>query len=179
MTTHHTDDAGRADDDLIGELRIAERHLGRTENKANFLALLSGGVVLGVGGALIQLKPSTPTAAIAWAGVLVFACACGLLAGAVRPSFKTPSGRPYGIVLYATLTADEIPAAVAQAHTTGDMSVRIRDVSITAVRKYAWIRRAVTVSFGGAGLLAAAILIDPLLDGLGLTPLVWEWHSRL
>ncbi|MCZ9345236.1 DUF5706 domain-containing protein, partial [Streptomyces sp. TRM76130] len=76
--------------------------------------------------------------------------AAGLLLRSVRPNL---SGR-HGFPLWATLTAEEITAAVDR-----DMAADIAGLSRLAVAKFTCLRRAVDLTAAGGALLIFAVLI--------------------
>lgn len=81
-------------------------------------------------------------------GLLI--AAAGLLLRSVRPNLN---GR-HGFVLWATLTAEEIPTTL-----SGDLSVAVAGLSRLAMAKFTSLRRAVDLTCSGGALLVLAALL--------------------
>ena len=83
-------------------------------------------------------------------GLALLIAAAGMLLRSVRPNL---SGR-HGFPLWATLTPEEIPAAVG-----GDRAADIAGLSRLAVAKFTCLRRAVDLTQAGGALLILAALL--------------------
>ncbi|CAM5658266.1 Pycsar system effector family protein [Streptomyces hirsutus] len=124
--------------------------IARTDNKTALLLAFVGAVLAGTWTVARDL-PLNPAAYVAGGlGLALLVGAAGLLLRSVRPNL---SGR-HGFPLWATLTAEEINAAVG-----GDLAADIAGLSRLAVRKFTCLRRAVDLTLTGGALLILAALL--------------------
>ncbi|MCM8551966.1 Pycsar system effector family protein [Streptomyces sp. STCH 565 A] len=124
--------------------------IARTDSKTALLLAFVGAVLAGTWTVARDLRLNTAACIIGGAGMGVLVCAAGLLLKSVRPNL---SGR-HGFPLWATLTAEEITAAVDR-----DMAADIAGLSRLAVVKFTSLRRAVDLIRAGGFLLILAALI--------------------
>ncbi|SCD34803.1 hypothetical protein GA0115251_104522 [Streptomyces sp. TverLS-915] len=124
--------------------------IARTDTKTGLLLAFLGAVLAGSW----TLAKDAPLTAPAWVagglGTALLLGAAGLLLRSVRPNL---SGR-HGFPLWATLTAEEITAAV-----RGDLAADVAGLSRLAVVKYTDLRRAVDLTGAGCALLVLAALL--------------------
>ncbi|MBT2368026.1 integral membrane plasmid transfer protein [Streptomyces sp. ISL-10] len=139
-----------ANRDLVAAHAEVKAEIARTDNKTALLLAFAGAVLAGawtVGSRLPLNWPAAVAGALAVAAVLG---AVGMLLHSVRPNL---SGR-HGFPLWATLTAEQIPAAVAR-----DLAADIAGLSRLAVVKFTALRRAVHLLYTGGGLLILASVL--------------------
>ncbi|MYS28067.1 integral membrane plasmid transfer protein, partial [Streptomyces sp. SID7804] len=118
--------------------------------KTALLLAFVGAVLAGAWTVARDLPLNWPAVVVGGAGMALLVAAAGLLLRSVRPNV---SGR-HGFPLWATLTADEISAAV-----SSDLAADIAGLSRLAVTKFTCLRRAVDlIRAGGALLILAALL---------------------
>ncbi|MER7235134.1 Pycsar system effector family protein [Streptomyces olivaceus] len=124
--------------------------IARTDTKTALLLAFVGAVLAGTW-AVARDVPLNPAAVVVGGlGLMLLLAAAGLLLRSVRPNLRGRQGFP----LWATLTADEISAAVAR-----DLAADIAGLSRLAVVKFTCLRRAVDLTQMGGALLVAAALI--------------------
>ncbi|QDI73255.1 integral membrane plasmid transfer protein [Streptomyces calvus] len=122
----------------------------RTDSKTALLLAFVGAVLAGAWTVARDLPLNWPAVVVGGAGMALLVAAAGLLLRSVRPNV---SGR-HGFPLWATLTAEEISAAV-----SSDLAADIAGLSRLAVTKFTCLRRAVDlIRAGGALLILAALL---------------------
>ncbi|MEU9755241.1 Pycsar system effector family protein [Streptomyces althioticus] len=124
--------------------------IARTDAKTALLLAFVGAVLAGAWTVARDLPLNTAACIVGGAGMGVLVTAAGLLLRSVRPNL---SGR-HGFPLWATLTAEEITAAVDR-----DMAADIAGLSRLAVAKFTCLRRAVDLIRAGGLLLILAVLI--------------------
>ncbi|MEU2748668.1 Pycsar system effector family protein [Streptomyces collinus] len=124
--------------------------IARTDAKTALLLAFVGAILAGAWTVARDLPLNTAACIVGAAGVGVLVAAAGLLLKSVRPNL---SGR-HGFPLWATLTAEEITAAVDR-----DMAADIAGLSRLAVAKFTSLRRAVDLIRAGGALLILAALI--------------------
>ncbi|MDL5203198.1 Pycsar system effector family protein [Streptomyces sp. ALI-76-A] len=124
--------------------------IARTDAKTALLLAFVGAILAGAWTVARDLPLNTATCIVGSAGMGVLVAAAGLLLKSVRPNL---SGR-HGFPLWATLTAEEITAAVDR-----DMAADIAGLSRLAVAKFTSLRRAVDLIRAGGALLILAALI--------------------
>ncbi|MGW0368554.1 Pycsar system effector family protein [Streptomyces coeruleorubidus] len=124
--------------------------IARTDAKTALLLAFVGAVLAGAWTVARDLPLNVPACIVGGAGMGVLVGAAGLLLRSVRPNL---SGR-HGFPLWATLTAEEITAAVQR-----DMAADIAGLSRLAVAKFTCLRRAVDLIRAGGLLLILAALI--------------------
>ncbi|MFF7042286.1 Pycsar system effector family protein [Streptomyces massasporeus] len=124
--------------------------IARTDTKTGLLLAFVGAVLAGVWTVARDLPLTVPASIAGGLGMVLLVAAAGLLLRSARPNLR---GR-HGFPLWATLTAEEITAAVAT-----DLVADIAGLSRLAVAKFTCLRRAVDLTLtGGAMLLLAALL---------------------
>ncbi|MEU1569726.1 Pycsar system effector family protein [Streptomyces collinus] len=124
--------------------------IARTDAKTALLLAFVGAVLAGSWTVARDLPLNLGAYIVGGLGLALLVGAAGLLLRSVRPNL---SGR-HGFPLWATLTAEEIMAAVDR-----DMAVDIAGLSRLAVAKFTCLRRAVDLTATGGLLLIVAALI--------------------
>jgi hypothetical protein len=124
--------------------------IARTDAKTALLLAFVGAILAGAWTVARDLPLNVPAYIVGGAGMALLVGAAGLLLRSVRPNL---SGR-HGFPLWATLTAEEITAAVQR-----DMAADIAGLSRLAVAKFTCLRRAVDLIRAGGLLLILAALI--------------------
>ncbi|MFC8308152.1 Pycsar system effector family protein [Streptomyces olivaceus] len=138
------------DPDLSAAHAEVKAEIARTDTKTALLLAFVGAVLAGTW-TIARDVPLNPAAVVVGGlGLVLLLAAAGLLLRSVRPNLR---GR-HGFPLWATLTADEIGAAVAR-----DLGADIAGLSRLAVVKFVCLRRAVDLTQTGGSLLVAAALI--------------------
>ncbi|MGW0543306.1 Pycsar system effector family protein [Streptomyces griseoincarnatus] len=122
----------------------------RTDTKVALLLAFVGAVLAGSWTVARDLPLNLAAYIVGGLGLALLVGAAGLLLRSVRPNL---SGR-HGFPLWATLTAEEITAAVDR-----DMAADIAGLSRLAVAKFTCLRRAVDLTAAGGLLLILAALI--------------------
>ncbi|MGC9472580.1 Pycsar system effector family protein [Streptomyces sp. WG4] len=124
--------------------------IARTDTKTALLLAFVGAVLVGTWTVARDVPLTAPAIVAGGIGLALLVGAAGLLLRSVRPNL---SGR-HGFPLWATLTADEIGAAVA-----GDLAADIAGLSRLAVAKFTCLRRAVDLTMTGGALLILATIL--------------------
>ncbi|MFD0229059.1 Pycsar system effector family protein [Streptomyces hirsutus] len=124
--------------------------IARTDTKTALLLAFVGAVLAGTWSVARDLPLNVPALVVGSLGLALLVGAAGLLLRSVRPNL---SGR-HGFPLWATLTAEEINAAVG-----GDLAADIAGLSRLAVAKFTCLRRAVDLTQAGGTLLILAALL--------------------
>ncbi|MFD5736531.1 Pycsar system effector family protein [Streptomyces sioyaensis] len=140
----------RTTEDLTAAHAEVKAEIARTDAKTALLLAFVGAVLAGAWSIARDLPINLPALVVGGAGMAVLVAAAGLLLRSVRPNL---SGR-HGFPLWATLTADEITAAVAR-----DLAADIAGLSRLAVAKFTGLRRAVDLTMTGGALLILAALL--------------------
>ncbi|MFI5856000.1 Pycsar system effector family protein [Streptomyces parvulus] len=122
----------------------------RTDTKTALLLAFVGALLAGTWTVARDLPLTVPALIAGGLGLALLVGAAGLLLRSVRPSL----GGRHGFPLWATLSADEIGAAVA-----GDLAADIAGLSRIAVAKFTCLRRAVDLTMTGGALLILAALL--------------------
>ncbi|MFF9324521.1 Pycsar system effector family protein [Streptomyces sp. NPDC014776] len=122
--------------------------IARTDNKTALLLAFVGAVLAGAWTVANTL--TLPARIVGGCGMTLLVAAAVLLLRSVRPNL----GGRHGFPLWATLTPQEIPAAV-----SGDLAADIAGLSRLAVAKFTGLRRAVDLTCAGGALLVMAILL--------------------
>ncbi|MFF7226608.1 Pycsar system effector family protein [Streptomyces massasporeus] len=122
----------------------------RTDTKTGLLLAFVGAVLAGAWTVARDLPLTLPACIAGGAGMVLLVAAAGLLLRSTRPNLR---GR-HGFPLWATLTAEEITAAVAT-----DVAADIAGLSRLAVAKFTCLRRAVDLTCAGGALLILAALL--------------------
>ncbi|MGC5041389.1 Pycsar system effector family protein [Streptomyces sp. DT190] len=122
----------------------------RTDTKTGLLLAFVGAVLAGAWTVAGDLPMNLPAYIAGGLGMALLVAAAGLLLRSTRPNLR---GR-HGFLLWATLTAEEITAAVER-----DMAADIAGLSRLAVAKFTTLRRAVDLTCAGGALLILAALL--------------------
>ncbi|MFF9027469.1 Pycsar system effector family protein [Streptomyces iakyrus] len=122
----------------------------RTDTKTGLLLAFVGAVLAGAWTVARDLPLNLPACVAGGLGMVLLVAAAGLLLRSTRPNLR---GR-HGFPLWATLTAEEITAAVAT-----DLVADIAGLSRLAVTKFTCLRRAVDLTMTGGALLILAVLL--------------------
>ncbi|MFJ3363815.1 Pycsar system effector family protein [Streptomyces anthocyanicus] len=138
------------DSNLIAAHAEVKAEITRTDTKTALLLAFVGAVLAGAWTVARDLPLTVPAIIAGSLGLALLVGAAGLLLRSVRPNL---SGR-HGFPLWATLTADEIGAAVAR-----DLAADIAGLSRLAVAKFTRLRRAVDLTLTGGALLILAALL--------------------
>ncbi|MFI8302585.1 Pycsar system effector family protein [Streptomyces sp. NPDC085927] len=139
-----------ADRNLSAAHAEVKAEIARTDAKTALLLAFVGAVLAGTWTGARDLSLNLPAMVAGGVGLALLVGAAGLLLRSVRPNL---SGR-HGFPLWATLTAEEIGAAVG-----GDLAADIAGLSRLAVRKFRGLRRAVDLTLTGGALLILAALL--------------------
>ncbi|MFZ4207914.1 Pycsar system effector family protein [Streptomyces griseoincarnatus] len=139
-----------AEKNLIAAHTEVKAEIARTDAKTALLLAFVGAVLAGAWTVARDLPLNVPAYIVGGLGNSLLVGAAGLLLRSVRPSL---SGR-HGFPLWATLTAEEITAAVDR-----DMATDIAGLSRLAVAKFTCLRHAVDLIRAGGLLLILAGLI--------------------
>ncbi|MFD9143992.1 Pycsar system effector family protein [[Kitasatospora] papulosa] len=124
--------------------------IARTDTKTGLLLAFVGALLAGAWTVAKDAPLNLPAILVGGLGMGLLVAAAGLLLRSVRPSLN---GR-HGFVLWATLTAEEIPTTL-----SGDLSVAVAGLSRLAVTKFTGLRRAVDLTCAGGALLVLAALL--------------------
>ncbi|MER6692680.1 Pycsar system effector family protein [Streptomyces minutiscleroticus] len=124
--------------------------IARTDTKTGLLLAFVGAVLAGAWTVAKDIPLTLPAYVAGGYGMALLLAAAGLLLRSVRPNLR---GR-HGFPLWATLTAEEIGAAVAR-----DLAADIAGLSRLAVAKFTGLRRAVDLTCAGGALLILAALL--------------------
>ncbi|MDI6519102.1 DUF5706 domain-containing protein [Streptomyces althioticus] len=138
------------DSNLIAAHAEVKAEITRTDTKTALLLAFVGAVLAGAWTVARDLPLTVPAIIAGSLGLALLVGAAGLLLRSVRPNL---SGR-HGFPLWATLTADEIGAAVAR-----DLAADIAGLSRLAVAKFTRLRHAVDLTLTGGALLILAALL--------------------
>ncbi|MFF5008631.1 Pycsar system effector family protein [Streptomyces phaeochromogenes] len=122
----------------------------RTDTKTGLLLAFVGAVLAGSWTVAKDMPITLPACIAGGLGMALLVAAAGLLLRSVRPNLR---GR-HGFPLWATLTADEITAALAT-----DRAADVAGLSRIAVAKFTGLRRAVDLTCAGGALLIMAAVI--------------------
>ncbi|MGW0839473.1 Pycsar system effector family protein [Streptomyces sp. NPDC002787] len=140
-----------ADQNLTAAHAEVKAEIARTDTKTGLLLAFIGAVLAGAW-TVAKDMPLNPAAyAVGGFGMVLLAVAAGLLLRSVRPNLR---GR-HGFPLWATLTAEEITATLAEI----DRSADIAGLSRLAVAKFTGLRRAIDLTCAGGALLVLAVVI--------------------
>ncbi|CAM5663414.1 Integral membrane plasmid transfer protein OS=Streptomyces tendae OX=1932 GN=GUR47_38320 PE=4 SV=1 [Streptomyces tendae] len=139
-----------ADRNLIAAHAEVKAEITRTDTKTALLLAFVGALLAGTFTVARDVPLTVPAIVAGGAGLALLVGAAGLLLRSVRPNL----GGRHGFPLWATLTADEIGAAVAR-----DLAADIAGLSRLAVAKFTCLRRAVDLTLTGGALLILAALL--------------------
>ncbi|WP_416476549.1 Pycsar system effector family protein [Streptomyces sp. LKA04] len=138
------------DRNLIAAHVEVRAEITQTDTKTALLLAFVGALLAGTWTVARDLPLTVPALIAGSLGLALLVGAAGLLLRSVRPNLR---GR-HGFPLWATLTADEIGAAVAR-----DLAADIAALSRLAVAKFTCLRRAVDLTLTGGALLILAALL--------------------
>ncbi|WP_435614488.1 Pycsar system effector family protein [Streptomyces coelicoflavus] len=138
------------DRNLIAAHAEVKAEIARTDTKTALLLAFVGAVLAGTWTVARDLPMTVPAVVVGSLGLALLVGAAGLLLRSVRPNLR---GR-HGFPLWATLTADEIGAAV-----TRDLAADVAGLSRLAVAKFTCLRRAVDLTLTGGALVILAALL--------------------
>ncbi|QGV79339.1 Pycsar system effector family protein [Streptomyces ficellus] len=138
------------DRNLIAAHAEVKAEIARTDTKAALLLAFVGAVLGGTWSLARDLPLYWPAIAAGGLGVGLLVAAAGLLLRSTRPNL----GGRHGFPLWATLTPEEIPAAV-----EGDLAADIAGLSRLAVAKFSCLRQAVDLTLTAGALLFFAALL--------------------
>ncbi|MET7795811.1 Pycsar system effector family protein [Streptomyces decoyicus] len=124
--------------------------IARTDSKTALLLAFVGAVLAGTWTVARDVPLNVPAIVAGGIGLALLVAAAGLLLRSVRPNL----GGRHGFPLWATLTTDEIGAAVAR-----DLAADIAGLSRLAVAKFTCLRRSVDLTLTGGALLILAALL--------------------
>ncbi|MFF8569806.1 Pycsar system effector family protein [Streptomyces sp. NPDC015408] len=122
----------------------------RTDTKTALLLAFVGAMLAGAWTVARDVPLTVPAVSAGAPGLVLLVGAAGLLLRSVRPNL----GGRHGFPLWATLSAEEIGAAVA-----GDLAADVAGLSRIAVAKFTCLRRAVDLTMAGGALLILAALM--------------------
>ncbi|RST19345.1 integral membrane plasmid transfer protein [Streptomyces sp. WAC05374] len=135
---------------LIAAHAEVKAEIARTDTKTALLLAFVGAVLAGTWSLARDLPLNLPAIAAGGLGLGLLVAAAGLLLRSTRPNL----GGRHGFPLWATLTPDEIGAAVAR-----DLAADIVGLSRLAVAKFTCLRRAVDLTMTAGALLILAALL--------------------
>ncbi|GAA3850210.1 hypothetical protein GCM10023084_00600 [Streptomyces lacrimifluminis] len=139
-----------AEESLTAAHAEVKAEIARTDTKTGLLLAFVGAVLAGTWTVARDLPLNTAALTVGGTGILGLVAAAGLLLRSVRPNLGGGRGFP----LWATLTPEQITAAL-----TEDMGADIAGLSRIAVVKFTGLKRAVDLTCaGGALLIVAAVL---------------------
>jgi hypothetical protein len=138
------------DQNLTAAHAEVKAEIARTDAKTALLLAFVGAVLAGIWTVARDVSLNAPAVVVGALGLTLLIGAAGLLLRSVRPNL----GGRHGFPLWATLTADEIGAAV-----TRDLATDIAGLSRLAVAKFTCLRRAVDLTMTGGALLILAALL--------------------
>ncbi|MFC4979978.1 Pycsar system effector family protein [Streptomyces atroolivaceus] len=124
--------------------------IARTDTKTGLLLAFVGALLAGAWTVAKDAPLNLPAILVGGVGMGLLVAAAGLLLRSVRPNLN---GR-HGFVLWATLTAEEIPTTL-----SSDLGVAVAGLSRLAVTKFTGLRRAVDLTCAGGALLVLAALL--------------------
>ncbi|WP_310719135.1 Pycsar system effector family protein [Streptomyces lydicus] len=138
------------DQNLTAAHAEVKAEIARTDSKTALLLAFVGAVLAGTWTVAHDVPLTVPAIVTGGLGLALLVAAAGLLLRSVRPNL----GGRHGFPLWATLTAEEIGAAVAR-----DLAADIAGLSRLAVAKFTCLRRAVDLTLTGGALLILAALL--------------------
>ncbi|MER5257732.1 Pycsar system effector family protein [Streptomyces sp. NPDC002855] len=124
--------------------------IARTDTKTSLLLAFVGALLAGTWTIAKDASLTTPAYVVGGLGTAPLLAAAGLLLRSVRPNL----GGRHGFPLWATLTAEQISAALAT-----DLTADIAGLSRIAVAKFTGLKRAVDLTCAGGALLVLAALL--------------------
>ncbi|UUU32729.1 DUF5706 domain-containing protein [Streptomyces sp. CA-210063] len=140
-----------AEHNLTAAHAEVKAEIARTDAKTGLLLAFIGAVLAGAWTVAKDMPLNSVTYVVGGFGMAALVVAAGLLLRSVRPNLR---GR-HGFPLWATLTAEEITATLADV----DRSADIAGLSRLAVAKFTGLRRAIDLTCVGGALLVLAVVI--------------------
>jgi hypothetical protein len=140
----------RAQDSMLAAAHAeVKAEITRTDTKTGLLLAFVGAVLAGSWTVAKDMPLTLPACIVGGLGMALLVAAAGLLLRSVRPNL----GGRHGFPLWATLTAEEITAALA-----ADRAADVAGLSRIAVAKFTGLKRAVDLTCAGGALLILAVL---------------------
>lgn len=127
--------------------------IARTDTKISLLLAFVGAVLAGTWTVAKDAPLTLPAYVVGGLGTALLLAAAGLLLSSVRPNLG--GARPVGFPRWATLSAEQVTAELAEDHRAQD----IAELSRIAVAKFTGLKRAVDLTRAGGALLILAALI--------------------
>lgn len=127
--------------------------IARTDNKTSLLLAFVGALLAGTWTVAKDVPLPLPARVVGGLGTALLLAAAALLLSSVRPNLG--GARPVGFPLWATLSAEEITAHLAEDRRAQDIAGLAR----LAVAKFTALKRAVDLTRAGGALLIIAALI--------------------
>ncbi|MEU6825740.1 Pycsar system effector family protein [Streptomyces atriruber] len=128
--------------------------IARTDTKTSLLLAFVGALLAGAWTVAKDASLSVPACVVGSLGMALLLAAACLLLSAVRPNLG--GARPVGFPRWATLSAEEITAELAEDRRARD----IAGLSRIAVAKFTGLKQAVDLTRAGGALLVLAALIQ-------------------
>lgn len=128
--------------------------IARTDTKTSLLLAFVGALLAGTWTVAKDTALSLPVYVAGALGMALLLAAAGLLLSSVRPNLGGP--RPVGFPRWATLSAEEITAELAEDR----RAQHIAELSRIAVIKFTGLKRAVDLTRAGGMLLVLAALLQ-------------------
>ncbi|WP_371528091.1 DUF5706 domain-containing protein [Streptomyces sp. NBC_01283] len=127
--------------------------ISRTDTKTSLLLAFVGALLAGTWTIAKDAPLTLPAYVVGGLGTALLLAAAGLLLSSVRPNLG--GARPVGFPRWATLSAEQITAELAEDH----RAQHIAELSRIAVAKFTGLKRAVDLTRVGGALLVLAALI--------------------
>ncbi|MFF5358728.1 Pycsar system effector family protein [Streptomyces scabiei] len=140
-----------ADRNLTAAHAEVKAEIARTDTKTGLLLAFIGAVLAGAWTVAKDAPLNLPAYVVGGFGMVLLVAAAGVLLQSVRPNLR---GR-HGFPLWATLTAEEITATLAEV----DLSKDIAGLSRLAVAKFTGLRRAIDLTCAGGALLILSVVL--------------------
>ncbi|QES42571.1 integral membrane plasmid transfer protein [Streptomyces venezuelae] len=140
------------DSNLSAAHSEVKAEIARTDTKTSLLLAFVGALLAGTWTVAKDASLSVPACVVGSLGMALLLAAAGLLLSSVRPNL----GGRHGFPLWATLSAEEITAELAQDQRARD----IAGLSRIAVAKFTGLKRAVDLTRAGGALLVLATLLQ-------------------
>ncbi|WP_030753660.1 Pycsar system effector family protein [Streptomyces sp. NRRL F-5135] len=143
------------DKNLTSAHAEVKAEIARTDNKTALLLAFVGALLAGIWSISSGVRLPVAAYVVGGLGVALLLAAAALLLRAVRPNLGGRRQRPFGFPRWATLTVEEITAALSEDTRAQD----IAGLSRLAVRKFSNLRRAVDlIGVAGVLLIVAAVI---------------------
>jgi hypothetical protein len=140
-----------ADRNLTAAHAEVKAEIARTDTKTGLLLAFIGAVLAGAWTVAKDTPLTLSAYVVGGFGMVLLVVAAGVLLRSVRPNLR---GR-HGFPLWATLTAEEITATLAEV----DLSKDIAGLSRLAVAKFTGLRRAIDLTCAGGALLIVSVVL--------------------